>query len=174
MLPDCYWVEEHRVLAGEHPAGYDARQTRNRVAALLDCGVRTFIDLTCPHERDPYEEILHEEAAARGMQVAYHRVEIRDHAVPSRAQMEDILSLIDEAIGSGAPVYVHCWAGIGRTGTVIGCWLTRRGRSADDAIEEIARLRRRTVYYDIRSPETPEQVSFVREWIVTESDESVE
>ena len=36
--------------------------------------------------------------------------------------MGDVLTLIEEALVRGA-VYVHCWGGIGRTGTVVGCWL---------------------------------------------------
>ena len=164
MLPDSFWVLSKRVLAGEHPAGSDRGLTRSRLAALLERGIRTFIDLTKPDEREPYDELLIEEASARDLRVAYHRVEIRDHDVPTLERMTTILGLIDEALERDAPVYVHCWAGIGRTGTVVGCWLTARGRSADQALQEIARLRRRTVYYDVRSPETDDQVAFVRAW----------
>ena len=36
------------------------------------------------------------------------------------------------------PVYVHCWGGIGRTGTVVGCWLVRHGMTGDEALAEFA------------------------------------
>jgi protein-tyrosine phosphatase len=35
--------------------------------------------------------------------------------------MTTILDAIDESMTAGKPVYVHCWGGMGRTGTVIGC-----------------------------------------------------
>jgi len=36
-------------------------------------------------------------------------------------------------------VYVHCWAGRGRTGTVVGCYLKRHGIAEDtNVIQELA------------------------------------
>ena len=55
--------------------------------------------------------------------------------------MRAILDLIESAIDAGAPVYVHCWGGIGRTGTVVCCWLVERGLSGEQALVEIALLR---------------------------------
>jgi len=40
------------------------------------------------------------------------------------------------------PTYLHCFGGHGRTGTVICCHLIRRGRTADDAIAELLRMRK--------------------------------
>ena len=37
--------------------------------------------------------------------------------------MREILDCLDDALRSGRKVYVHCRAGIGRTGTVVGCLL---------------------------------------------------
>ena len=35
----------------------------------------------------------------------------------------------------GRKVYVHCWGGVGRTGTVVGCYLVRQGeREADPTV----------------------------------------
>jgi len=35
--------------------------------------------------------------------------------------MHEILDTIDAALSAKRIVYVHCWGGVGRTGTVIGC-----------------------------------------------------
>ena len=53
-----------------------------------------------------------------------------------------ILDLVDDALGRDEPVYVHCFGGIGRTGTVVGCWLVRHGRDDGDPMRRIATLRR--------------------------------
>ncbi|MSR27507.1 MAG: hypothetical protein EXS06_10930, partial [Planctomycetaceae bacterium] len=40
-----------------------------------------------------------------------------------------ILADIDAELAAGRPVYVHCWGGVGRTGTVVGLvHVARRGR----------------------------------------------
>jgi hypothetical protein len=56
--------------------------------------------------------------------------------------------------------------GIGRTGTTVGCYLVRHGRSGEQALEELARLyagAAQSAFYP-HSPEDPRQTAFVREW----------
>jgi len=61
-------------------------------------------------------------------------------------------------------VYVHCWGGIGRTGTVAGCWLIEQGHSCDEAFARIKELRAPTPDGQIESPQTAAQRAFVRGW----------
>ena len=56
--------------------------------------------------------------------------------------MRAILDRIDAELADGQVVYVHCWGGHGRTGTVVGCWLVRRGAVPKAALARIAELRR--------------------------------
>ena len=75
-----------------------------------------------------------------------------------------ILDDIDEARGTGGgTAYVHCWGGVGRTGTVVGCWLVRHGLDRGDAVATIAALRA-GLPGARPSPETAAQVALIRSW----------
>jgi hypothetical protein len=162
---DCYWVEPDRLLAGEYPGTFAEADTRERLRTLLECGIRTFVDLTEEDEWiGPYDGLLQAEAATLGVTVTWSRLPIRDMSVPNMEGMRGILDTIARAIAAGSPVYLHCLGGIGRTGTVVACWLAERGLAGDDVFVTLARLRegrgrRRSV-----SPETPAQFEFARAW----------
>ena len=159
--PNTYWVIEGRFLAGEYPGARDLAQARVKVAAFLNASITTFIDLTEPHELAPYESLLPR------VDIEYHRFSIRDLGVPPDARyMHGILDAIDAALAAGRNVYVHCWGGIGRTGTVVACWLQRHGRSPDEALQELAHFWQTVAKRHRRphTPETGEQVAWVRNW----------
>ncbi len=86
--------------------------------------------------------------------------------MPSPEQLQQILAAIDHAWCAGQGVYVHCWGGIGRTGTVIGCSLVRHGYDGDAAITEIARLRAGTPDWRYPSPATERQRELVRSFVI--------
>jgi len=69
------------------------------------------------------------------------RIPIRDFSVPSLEQLESALDEIDGELAAGGLVYVHCWAGCGRTGVVVGSWLVRHGWTPADALARIAETR---------------------------------
>ena len=118
-----YWLVDGHLLAGEYPAAYDRAITRDRLSKFLDAGIRTFINLTETSEPlVAYDEVLRELAVEREVETKHLRFSIRDHDIPAeRRLMVRILATIRDEIAAGRPVYVHCWGGIGRTGTVIGC-----------------------------------------------------
>ena len=78
--------------------------------------------------------------------------------------MVTILDAIDDAVERGRIVYVHCYGGVGRTGTVVGCYLVRHGRSGEEALAAIAEWRRNTPDGWRNSPETREQRELVLNW----------
>ena len=51
-----------------------------------------------------------------------------------------IMDAIDGHIATGRTVYVHCRGGVGRTGTVIGCWLVRQGYAGAAALQRVQEL----------------------------------
>jgi ADP-ribosylglycohydrolase/protein-tyrosine phosphatase len=170
-LANSFWIEPGRLLAGEYPGqtGGEAgsASTRARLDALLGAGITYFIDLTRAGELPPYDHFL-PEARADDRYVIYVRRAIDDHGVPlSREAMAETLDFIDRALEVGHQVYVHCRAGIGRTNTVVGCWLRRRGLSGSAALERLNELwlgNARAASWP-RVPETPQQARFVTDWL---------
>ncbi len=158
-LSNYYWVLPRQLLAGEHPAGASEAATRARLASLTAAGVSCFIDLTQEEESEAYARLL-----PAGAQ--YFRHPIPDHGVPREpAQMAHILARVRAGIAAGRIVYLHCRAGIGRTGMTAGCLLAER-HGADAAIEELNHLWRqsaRSAQWE-SIPETDAQTDFVRHW----------
>lgn len=162
---NSYWVVPGKFLAGEFPGNSDETFTRRRLTTLLEAGVDTFIDLTEAGEQPSYDQLLHLLSAISENLTHYRRQEIRDFDVPDPQQMKMILDAIDDAMGQDHVVYLHCRGGIGRTGTVVGCWLARHGEPGEIALERLANLRNTIEpYFRADSPETEAQRSMVRLW----------
>ncbi len=165
-IPDSYWAVPGQILAGEYPGAVADEDARQKLRALLSAGVTTFFDLTQAGEYGlkPYLLLAVEEAAARKRTIQHRRFPIRDMHVPSPEVLRHILDSIDEAVAAGELLYVHCFGGIGRTGTVIGAYYVRHGMTGEDAIAKISRLRFGIPDGARQSPETDAQQRLVLTW----------
>lgn len=165
---NTYWVVPLKFLAGEYPGDRDPVKARKKIKQFLAVGIRHFIDLTeLVDKMVPYEAILSEEARNSGIETTYQRLPIQDNSVPRDADhLAEILLSIDRHIREEGAVYAHCWGGIGRTGLVVACWLQEQGRAPDDALAELSAKWSTVekVYRAPKSPQTPEQVSWVKRW----------
>ena len=157
-IPGSYWVIPGSFLAGEYPGASSEERAKTKLGKLLDAGILTFIDLTEATEPlMPYDSLLAELAQARGLECRHVRHAIKDLGVPNTTLLTRILATIEDEIAARRPVYVHCWGGIGRTGTIVGCWMVREGCDAEDALNRIAELRAPTPDGLRASPETEAQ-----------------
>jgi ADP-ribosylglycohydrolase len=159
-LPNSYWVLPGRFLAGEYPAGGGRRGTEERIGELLAAGIDQFIDLTEAGECPAYEELL-------PGNVYYLRRPIPDHDVPrANAHMRAIQDDIARALADGRRIYVHCRAGIGRTGTTVGCYLVEQGSGGEQALVQLNQLWKQSARSGswLEVPQTPEQHDYVRSW----------
>jgi ADP-ribosyl-[dinitrogen reductase] hydrolase len=168
-LARSYWANPGAVLGGAYPGHPERAMLAANVTQLLEAGVGVFIDLMGASETDhhdrpfpPYAHLVEAAASASGREVAVHRLSIRDLSIPAADHMAQIQDVIDHALAEDRTAYVHCWGGRGRTGTVIGIHLIRHGLAdPDDFVETIEWLRRSDAGGG-PSPETEEQVEFVK------------
>jgi hypothetical protein len=171
-FPRFYWVISGKLLAGCYPGAKDPKETAAKLTALIKCGIRHVINLMEPGETDrsrhrfvPYADLMQSIASKMGISVTFDQLPVRDLSVPTERHMTKILDQIDLCIKHGKPVYVHCLGGIGRTGTVVGCYLLRHGlATGKNVLDMIRGLRRDTEDSGRESPETTEQREMVVEW----------
>ena len=154
-FPNSYWASP-AVLACEYPGDRNPSQARSKLVALLEAGITDFYDLTEAGELLPYEPLLQQVAAARGVAVHYLRFPIVDASVPAPATLEAVLEALAATLAAGRKAAVHCWGGVGRTGTVVGCHLIRTQQiSGQEALAHIAQ-QWQTVAKSDRIPHSPE------------------
>ena len=164
-IDDSYWVIPNKLLAGEYPGQLDEEGARLKVKSFLDAGVTAFIDLTEDGELKPYDHLFPPAGALAGEPITYRRMPIRDLGIPSSQGMSKILKLMNELLDDGEIVYIHCWGGIGRTGTVVGCFMVEKfGIDGSKALQKIEKFRSDTPKRCRTSPETQRQTDMVLQW----------
>ncbi|HEY6352923.1 MAG TPA: hypothetical protein VIY30_00400 [Burkholderiaceae bacterium] len=141
-------------VAGALLGGRASRGLPGRAAAI---GCRQF---RRPHLQQP---ALARHATALPPHACWHGFAVTDYAVPGVRLMHDIVDAIAAELRRGARVYLHCHAGVGRTGTALGCWLVGQGLAGPAALALIAHKRGALARLAAapRSPETDAQRAFV-------------
>lgn len=158
-----YWIVEGRLAAGAYP---DPRPDCDRIGPLLEAGFDLFINLTEDRPGGGDGHLIRYDGRASERAAAVRRFPVADMSIPTGALMERILDEIDKGLEDGRRVYVHCWAGLGRTGVVVGCWLIRHGHAGPEDVETVLRSLRAGDRESggRESPQTPAQFRMMRAW----------
>jgi atypical dual specificity phosphatase len=119
------WVVPGRVVAMGRPSS-------DELAALRAAGVTRVISLT---GAPLAPELLRENGL-----VAFH-LPLADLTAPSMEQVAAFVAALTPWMDSGEKVAVHCGAGLGRTGTMLACYLVSRGMPAEKALREVRKRR---------------------------------
>jgi atypical dual specificity phosphatase len=139
VVPNFSWIIENQLAGVSYPRSEDA------IALLQKLGVRALLSLS--------EESLSADLL-RKYQLQREHLPLADFTAPTLEQVEQALAIIDGFLVHGLPVAVHCGAGLGRTGTILACYLVSQGSSAKDAIQQVRTGRPGSI-------ETPEQEAVI-------------
>ena len=116
--PDVRGVKNFQVV-DEH-VWRGAAPTPEGYRALARQGARTIVDLRAE------EGIEDDISVAKDLGLNIVRIPMRDGQTPSRDEVARFLEVVQSSPGK---VFVHCGAGVGRTGTMVGSYLVTNGEA---------------------------------------------
>jgi len=124
--PDNFsWLIEGKLAGSAIPTSFE------EIKWLLDGGVKSIVTVR--------EEPLDDDWIKN---INYLHIHSNDMGVP---EFEDLIKAVDfihQRITNNEPVMVHCLAGLGRTGTILACYLIKYQKlSADDSIQKVRESR---------------------------------
>lgn len=158
----AWWVEPGRLLAGEYPGSLEWDLARRKLELLITAGVDSIVDLTTRGELSPYASRLKAMAADAGRDIRRFSYPIPDMGVLDDGGYDAVVAEIGRQLDAGRTVYVHCWGGMGRTSTVVGCLLADTGMDYQSVIAHIAALRAGTRKANVPCPQTKAQRDVIR------------
>ncbi|EFA77283.1 hypothetical protein PPL_12494 [Heterostelium album PN500] len=122
------WVVKEYIMTGEYPGNTSDEQHFKILQSLVDSGLTLFVCLQLESELKhfrPYQEDLKQIAAKKNIELEFLHFPIEDGGVAENLdELSDFIDLLIEKLKSHR-IYLHCWAGRGRTGIIAACLLGR-------------------------------------------------
>ncbi|MGV6809722.1 MAG: phosphatase domain-containing protein [bacterium] len=157
-LPSDILPSQGRLGLTHMPGSRAARDSD--LAALQRLGVDALVCLQQPREFqqiNPPETLAERETAVQAHQIQFVHDAITDFAPPTIEQAQRIVTKLKHLLDEGQTVVVHCFAGLGRAGTIAACVLVAYGHRASDAVKLVREYRKGAV-------QTQAQAAFVQQF----------
>nr|MDO8099086.1 dual specificity protein phosphatase family protein [Candidatus Njordarchaeota archaeon] len=143
MMPQNFsWLVEGEIAGGAMSDSFES------LSGLWKLGIRAIVCLV----EWPVDEML-----MRRMGFEYLLLKVLSFMPPTQEQIDRFIEFARTMDDQGKPIVVCCRMGWGRTGSMLACYLVSKGFDAESAIEEVRRLRPRSV-------ESTEQEEAVRDY----------
>lgn len=79
----------------------------------------------------------HVKRRLRELGIKHFSFPVDEFEAPTIEEIDRIIEVIEESIKNGEKVLVHCYAGCGRTGTVLACYLIAKGMEPEEALSHL-------------------------------------
>ncbi len=119
ILPNFSWLFENKLAAMAYPESEDA------FALLYEIGIRAILTLS---------ELIHPYETPAKIGMFTRHIPVADFTAPTLQQVKQAVDMISSCLNKHMPVAVHCMAGLGRTGTILACYLVATEMPANNAI----------------------------------------
>ena len=161
-----YWVIKNILMAGSYPLQNTKSNNRIR-ASVLKQKFDVFINLMQKDEKDHDGDYFKDYKSFINYDATIIRMPIKDMDIPTPFQTMKLIKTIDRFINDNKNIYLHCWGGLGRTGTIVGCYLIEKKlANKSNVFSKINELKANSSLAKFNSPQTEEQKEFIINWSV--------
>jgi atypical dual specificity phosphatase len=122
-------------LAAGEVAGHSAPISSDDLKYLKSNGIKALVRMAEGHK----VQITPDDIKKLGFTDCY--VPVPDFTAPRQYQLNKMVAFISKSVAQGKPVGVSCGEGIGRTGTVLACYLVSKCHVSEQAMEEVKQKR---------------------------------